>query len=145
MASSSDDVNKKRADNAPAFAPQEPRLLDRVRAVVRVRHYSRRTEEAYVTMIDEVHDHDFRRALENLVADKKATEKSSKAKRFECRLSDRCLDTVIVQLRALGPIAKSAKRRSLKDTHTYWTLTPYGDNVMTRLRAIRRNSDTHEA
>jgi integron integrase len=31
--------------------PQEPKLLDRVRAAVRVRHYSRRTEEAYVAWI----------------------------------------------------------------------------------------------
>jgi hypothetical protein len=45
--------------------------------------------------------------------------------------------TVKVQLRALGLITKSAKNRSVKDTETYWTLTPYGDNVMTRLRAIR--------
>ena len=31
----------------PNGAPK-PRLLDRVRAAVRARHYSRRTEEAYV-------------------------------------------------------------------------------------------------
>jgi hypothetical protein len=37
---------------APASTQsQEPKLLDRVRAAVRVRHYSRRTEEAYVTWI----------------------------------------------------------------------------------------------
>lgn len=29
----------------------EPRLLDRVRAAIRTRHYSRRTEEAYVAWI----------------------------------------------------------------------------------------------
>ena len=28
--------------------PPKPRLLDRVRAALRARHYSRRTEEAYV-------------------------------------------------------------------------------------------------
>src|SRR5438105_337913 len=31
--------------------PGEPRLLDRVRAAVRLRHYSRRTEKAYVAWI----------------------------------------------------------------------------------------------
>jgi integrase len=31
--------------------PAAPRLLDRVRAAVRARHYSRRTEEAYVSWI----------------------------------------------------------------------------------------------
>jgi site-specific recombinase XerD len=30
---------------------REPKLLDRVREAVRLRHYSRRTEEAYVTWI----------------------------------------------------------------------------------------------
>ena len=46
--------------------------------------------------------------------------------------------TIIVQLRALGLIGKSTRTRSVKDTATYWTLTPFGDNVMTRLRAISR-------
>ena len=32
-------------------APQQPRLLDRVRAALRARHFSRRTEEAYVAWI----------------------------------------------------------------------------------------------
>ena len=46
--------------------------------------------------------------------------------------------TIKIQLRALGLIVQSAKPRSVKDSRTYWTLTPYGDEVMTRLRAIRR-------
>lgn len=49
--------------------------------------------------------------------------------------------TVKVQLRALGLIAKSMKSRSVKDNNTYWALTPYGDTVMTKLRAIRRGSE----
>jgi hypothetical protein len=44
-----------------------------------------------------------------------------------------------VQLRALGLIAKSDKNRSVKDSGTYWILTPYGDECMTRLVAIRGN------
>jgi len=32
-------------------APQKPRLLDRVREEIRKRHYSRRTEKAYVAWI----------------------------------------------------------------------------------------------
>ena len=31
--------------------PPKPRLLDRVRAALRIRHYSRRTEKAYVAWI----------------------------------------------------------------------------------------------
>lgn len=37
-------------ETTPAAAPR-PRLLDRVRAAVRARHYSRRTEDAYVAWI----------------------------------------------------------------------------------------------
>lgn len=93
-------------------------------------------------MIDEASEGDFRTALQDLVADQKGSFIGGLGlQRFECRLSDRCLGTVVVQLRALGLIAKSARKRSLKDTNTYWTLTPYGDNVMTTLRAIRRNGE----
>ena len=61
----------------------------------------------------------------------------------ECRIDAECLRTIIVQLRALGLIVKSTRQRSVKDTATYWTLTPFGDNVMNRLRAIKR-ADTAE-
>lgn len=54
-------------------------------------------------------------------------------------LNDDDFQTIKVQLRALGLIAKSEKTRSIKNTRTYWTLTPYGDEVMTRLRAIKRS------
>jgi hypothetical protein len=46
--------------------------------------------------------------------------------------------TIKIQLRALGLITKSTKPRSVKDTAAYWTLTPFGDTIMTRLRAIPR-------
>ncbi|AIS13802.1 hypothetical protein JM49_19720 [Pseudomonas chlororaphis subsp. aurantiaca] len=46
--------------------------------------------------------------------------------------------TIIIQLRALGLIAQSDKARSVKDSGTYWKLTPYGDTVMTRLRAKKK-------
>ena len=57
--------------------------------------------------------------------------------RFTLKTED--FQTILVQLRALGLITKSEKNRSVKDTETYWTLTPYGDEVMTRLRAIQRD------
>jgi hypothetical protein len=52
---------------------------------------------------------------------------------------DDVLDTCLIQFRALGLIRENQKPRSVKDTQTYWTLTPYGDSVMTQLRAIRRS------
>jgi len=60
------------------------------------------------------------------------------------RLDDGDFQTIKVQLRALGLITKSEKARSVKDTGTYWTLTPYGDDVMTRLRAIKRSAAPSE-
>lgn len=53
--------------------------------------------------------------------------------------------TIKIQLRALGLITKSTKGRSVKDTATYWTLTPYGDTVMTRLRAIQKSHPPQES
>lgn len=48
------------------------------------------------------------------------------------------LDTCIVQLRALGLIKESLRQRSVKNTETYWTLTPYGDYQMVQLRALKK-------
>jgi hypothetical protein len=48
------------------------------------------------------------------------------------------IDTCMIQLRALGLIQASDKKRSLKDSNTYWTLTPYGNTLMVQLRAIRK-------
>ena len=47
-----------------------------------------------------------------------------------------CLRTIIVQMRALGLIVPGTKPRSVNSGWVYWGLTPYGDAVMTRLRAI---------
>ncbi|MBW8017132.1 MAG: DUF4062 domain-containing protein [Planctomycetes bacterium] len=55
-------------------------------------------------------------------------------------MNDTDWQTIKVQLRSLGLIAKSEKPRSIKDTSTYWALTPYGDEVMIRLRAIKRKT-----
>ncbi len=48
------------------------------------------------------------------------------------------LKTIIVQLRALGLIARSEGKQNPRDSETYWTLTPLGDRTMTRLIAIRK-------
>ena len=58
---------------------------------------------------------------------------------FEFR--DDEIDTCRVQLRALGLIRESVRARSVKDTGTYWTLSPYGDYLMTQLRALRRKPE----
>jgi len=47
--------------------------------------------------------------------------------------------TMKVQFVALGLITKSEKKRSIKDSGTYWHLTPYGETKMMQLRALRRS------
>lgn len=55
------------------------------------------------------------------------------------KLSKDSFNRIIVQFRALGLICLSSKKRnrSAKDTNTYWSLTPYGDFIMTQLLAIK--------
>ena len=97
-------------------------------------------------MIHEAIESDLSGALSALVRDHSHAE-LQKSKGFkELNLMDFKIDaddfqTIKVQLRALGLITKSTKSRSVKDTATYWTLTPYGDNAMTKLRAIRKPQD----
>jgi hypothetical protein len=52
------------------------------------------------------------------------------------KLQPESLHTIIIQLRALGLIVRDERTKSLRDSQTYWALTPYGDTVMTRLTAI---------
>ena len=100
-------------------------------------------------MINELLEYEFRKALDSFVREQTLHELAEIAAQEDMALGDVTPDaddfqTVKVQLRALGLIAKSEKTRSVKDTDTYWTLTPYGDDVMTRLRAIRRSPISRE-
>jgi hypothetical protein len=56
----------------------------------------------------------------------------------DIEIADSTFQTLKIQFRALGLITESIKKRSIHDKGTYWTLTPYGDTIMTRLRAIRK-------
>ncbi|RYZ73446.1 MAG: DUF4062 domain-containing protein [Proteobacteria bacterium] len=58
--------------------------------------------------------------------------------RFAIKDSD--FQTVKVQLRSLGLTKLSIRSRSIKDTTAYWTLTPYGEEAMYRLRAIAKST-----
>jgi hypothetical protein len=100
------------------------------------------------TMIHEADEQTFKGALNDLIRGRGAPElrkleglKTKQLSRFEIIEDD--FKTVKVQLRALGLIVKSEKQRSVKDNGTYWTLTPYGDEVMTRLRAIPAKISPH--
>lgn len=47
---------------------------------------------------------------------------------------------ILVQLRALKLINLSNKKHLASDNNVYWTLTPYGDQLMTELNAIKKSS-----
>lgn len=87
------------------------------------------------SLMDALNDFVEQRNLESLSANKEL--KGHVFRDFSLTLED--FQTIKIQLRAIGLIAKSEKARSVKDSGTYWTLTPYGDEVMTRLRAIRKS------
>jgi hypothetical protein len=100
-------------------------------------------------MINEASENDLRNALSSLLEDVvvdgsiiddiRAEKEIGTRSITNFRVSDNDFQTAKIQLRALGLITQSNKARSVKDTATYWTLTPYGDTVMTRIRALRRS------
>ncbi|WP_029585824.1 DUF4062 domain-containing protein [Bradyrhizobium sp. URHD0069] len=51
-------------------------------------------------------------------------------------ISDDTFDTIKIQLMALGLITKSSRKHAPTDRERYWTLTPYGENELMKLRAI---------
>jgi hypothetical protein len=95
------------------------------------------------SMIDELSEIEFKKSLDRFVFlktndDLKKEETFSDGGNFYAyELVQDDFQTIKVQFRALGLITKSNKSRSIKDNGTYWSLTPYGDEIMTRLRAIQ--------
>lgn len=95
-------------------------------------------------MLDEAADDRIRAGLAQLVRDEilelvgsdTELKKYHSFRSFAVSLRDE--QTVKIQLRALGLIEQSKKTRSVKDTRTFWSLTPYGDSVLVNLRAIKK-------
>lgn len=57
----------------------------------------------------------------------------------EPAFTDDDFQAIKVQFIALGYIQKSDRKRALTDRGTYWCLTPYGEDVMMRLRALKKS------
>ncbi len=94
-------------------------------------------------MIDESPELPLRTKINQLIREKeydKLQKKFKKEERFPTgfSLNDSDYQTIKIQLRALNLMTESIRKRGVRDTKTYWTLTPFGDTVMTRLRAIKR-------
>jgi hypothetical protein len=94
-------------------------------------------------LINEANEASIKSNLNNLTARTTSTKLKTSAGFASLNLMDFEINnddfqTIKVQLRALGLITRSLQNHSIKDHATYWTLTPYGDNQMLRLRAIHR-------
>jgi hypothetical protein len=100
-------------------------------------------------MINEVSEPELRSALKEFFSERVKAEFAD-TRQFKdhtiisAKAKEADIDTCIVQLRALGLIGASVKQRSVRDTRTFWTLTPYGDKLMVQLRALRRTPPAHE-
>lgn len=55
------------------------------------------------------------------------------------RIEEESFQQIKVQLIALRIIELSDRKRTVKDTETYWHLTPYGYRVMMNLKALRKD------
>lgn len=101
-------------------------------------------EEIGPLMLDEVADEKIRAGLSQLVKERILESRNNDPELKGYRslrnflVSSRDEQTIKIQLRALGLIEQSKKARSVKDTRTFWSLTPYGDAVLVNLRAIRK-------
>lgn len=91
-------------------------------------------------MIGEARDNELKHALNEFVQVNGASDRvgGRPMEMSGFSVTEPDFQTIKVQLRALGLIAPSTRPRAVKDTATYWTLTRHGDDVMNRLRAVRR-------
>jgi hypothetical protein len=91
-------------------------------------------------MIGEARDNELKAALNEFVqvngASDRAGGRPMEMSGFTISESD--FQTIKVQLRALGLITPNTRPRAVKDTATYWKLTQHGDDVMNRLRAVKK-------
>lgn len=80
-----------------------------------------------------------KRFVEKLGIEKLKENKEAKGHKFKSFvINEDDYQTIKVQLRALGLIVQSDKKRAISDKGTYWTLSSYGDTIMNQLRAIKR-------
>lgn len=92
-------------------------------------------------MVDEATEPILKSTLSKLIVE---SEKDNEFKKItsdnlsKVGIIDSDFQTIKIQFRALGLIEKSDKKRSIKDTYTYWTLTAFGDHIMVQLRALKR-------
>ncbi len=92
-------------------------------------------------MVDEATEEELKDAINTYIYEQIKNTKLKGVERNELRrpkITNHDFQTIKIQFRALGLIVKSEKKRSIKDTETYWTLAPLGDTTMVQLRALKK-------
>lgn len=102
---------------------------------------------AYIapSFIDECKEYQFELLINKLLRDKKDELKEQSSftemkKLYDFEISNEDFNLIKVQFKALGLIRHSERKRGVNQSTDYWTLTDYGDHVMTQLLAIRKNT-----
>lgn len=94
-------------------------------------------------LIDESAEAAMRSKTNELIREKECKELAKKYKKddgvpTDFKIADKDFQTLKIQFRALNLMTESIRKRGVHNRDTYWTLTPYGDTIMIRLRAIKR-------
>jgi plasmid replication initiation protein len=89
-------------------------------------------------MINEAAESDLKSVINSIIKSRADVILESSTTMQDPKIIQTYFHTLLVQFKALGLIIQSKKNKSVKDTETYWTLTPYGDTIMTKLRAIKK-------
>lgn len=88
-------------------------------------------------LIGECSEFDMESALEEFI--KKKISLNKKDSQFYCNITKESFGKIKVQLKALGLIRLSEKKHAGANK-IFWTLSPYGDHVMTQLLARPKNN-----
>lgn len=92
-------------------------------------------------MVDEANETDLKNSIDSYIYENIKDTKLKGLERNHIRkpeITNNDFQTIKIQLRALGLIKKNEKKRSIKVTDTYWTLSSYGDSIMVQLRALKK-------
>ena len=87
------------------------------------------------SMFDEESQGSLRRKLENQIRKAHFPKESNY---YSTDIQNEIFDSIITQIFSLGIIEKSSKKHTASDSNTYWSLTPYGEKVILKLKAIRK-------
>jgi hypothetical protein len=87
-------------------------------------------------LLEEASERQMQSRLSNEIWVQKKAQHGGKPDNF--KVEDDSFDTIKVQLLALGLIKRSERKHSATDVNTYWSLTPFGETSMMKLRAITK-------